>query len=92
MDILHKILGFLNKKRTREIDRSTHLAIVWLEQFLCYFQEDLENQSSVNSLQIDTPYETDEEMKSEEAKSHKKIYLQPRLASPLLFNDDMNVS
>lgn len=45
VDILHKILGFLNKNKKSDIDKSRHLAIIWLEQFLKYFKQDLENRN-----------------------------------------------
>lgn len=42
VNVLHKILGFLNKRKNIDIEKSRLFAIIWLEEFIKYFKQDLE--------------------------------------------------
>jgi hypothetical protein len=50
VEILNKILSFLNNKKFKTLDNSRILAITWLEEFLKYFKEDLEDKKLRGSI------------------------------------------
>lgn len=79
IQILRKILKFLLKKKSLEIDQSRYLAIIWLEEFLKFFNEDLVKEVAFETFKDEETvfYEsnedsahfgTEEEIKEEEEK------------------------
>ena len=83
IQILRKILKFLLKKKSLEIDQSRYLAIIWLEEFLKFFNEDLVKEVAFETFKDEETifYEsnedsahfgTEEEVKEEEEKVKEK--------------------
>ena len=56
IQILRKILTFLLKKKSLDIDKSRYLAIIWLEDFLKFFNEDLLKESAIEDSKSDDPF------------------------------------
>lgn len=56
IQILRKILKFLLKKKSLDIDKSRYLAIIWLEEFLKFFNEDLLKESALEETKEDDPF------------------------------------
>ena len=75
IQILRKILTFLLKKKSLDIDKSRYLAILWLEEFLKFFNEDLLKESAIEDSKSDDPffYGTYEESKKTNKEISKRI-------------------
>lgn len=56
IQILRKILKFLLKKKSLDIDQSRYLAILWLEDFLKFFNEDLLKETAFVDSKEDDPF------------------------------------
>jgi hypothetical protein len=56
IQILRKILKFLLKKKSLDIDQSRYLAILWLEDFLKFFNEDLLKETAFDDSKEDDPF------------------------------------
>lgn len=53
IQILRKILKFLLKKKSLDINQSKYLAIIWLEEFTKFFNEDLVKEVAFESFKSD---------------------------------------
>jgi len=64
IQILRKALKFLLKKKSLDIDQSRYLAIIWLEEFLKFFNEDLVKEVAFEDLKDDKVefYESDDSL------------------------------
>ena len=80
IQIMYKILKFLNKPKGYDIEKNKYFAIIWLEKFLSYFTEDMMKDkdskdnnyfSSEETFLIEDDYKFDE-MTESEAESKKK--------------------
>jgi hypothetical protein len=56
IQILRKILRFLLKKKSLDIDQSRLFAIHWLESFLKFFNEDLLKETAFDDSKEDDPF------------------------------------
>lgn len=68
IEIIRKILKFLNKQKSPDIDKNKYLAIIWLDEFVKYFEEDLKNNkvTDINSSDVIIQPYNDEQRSEEE--------------------------
>ena len=73
INVLHKILGFLNKRKSIDIEKSRLFAITWLEEFVKYFKQDLEKLKSKHKGD-DVDWFSKEALKEERKISKNKVF------------------